>query len=91
MRRSKWSMVIFALAALAILVAVTSCAPTIYFVDRQTLMESEAAADWPEFEASAESRLLHKGPSTLAPQKESMKGKKFNRLLNGDLMESGTK
>lgn len=50
---------------------VMSCAPKIYFVDKPSLLQEEAAGEWPDVEASIRRRTLDPTPAMLKKIPES--------------------
>ncbi|MBF0207680.1 MAG: hypothetical protein HQK53_12400 [Oligoflexia bacterium] len=74
-----------------LLLGVSSCAPTIYYVDRATVMETEAGGDWPDFEKGMLEKSEKIGATFLAPDRESIKEKRFNQILNGSFSETESK
>ncbi|MBF0360153.1 MAG: hypothetical protein HQK49_04040 [Oligoflexia bacterium] len=75
------------LISLIIALLISACSPTIYFVDRESIMETEAAGEWPNFEEILFQKNQKMGTTPLAPREEDMKSKKFNHVLNGELLE----
>ncbi|MBF0300006.1 MAG: hypothetical protein HQK51_14880 [Oligoflexia bacterium] len=63
----------------------SACAPTIYFVDKESIMETEAAGNWPSFEEFTLQKTEKIGASFLAPVEEDIRTKRFNKVLNGEL------
>lgn len=65
------------------LISGCSLAPSVNvtLIDRHTVMESEAAGEWPHIEDSLH---LHKGPIPLADVNESKKEKRAFKMLNGE-------
>ena len=73
---------------LGLILVLAGCIPKIYVIDRQTVLEDEAAGEWPEFE----SRLLGPGqartPTPSARTRESERKARISRVLNGDVVET---
>lgn len=64
----------------------SGCAPTIYMMDRHTIMEEEASGKWPDLENELLLRAKKKGPTIL--QKEKGKTSSYERsqkILHGEL------
>lgn len=57
--------------------------PDVYLVDRQTIMESDAAGDWPEFEQRLRTQI-HTGPVPLAGIDEPLDQQAAFRVLNDE-------
>lgn len=74
----------------------TACAPKIYVTDRQTVLEEEAAGDWPQFEKELIEKSQARGPAPFGQVRNQMRGKNarqsriFN-VLNGDLVDAQSK
>ncbi len=78
------------LLLVALLLGGSGCAirvPDIYLTDRHTVMESEAAGEWPQIDKRLR-RDLHKGPVVLPPQEESRRQQRAFRILNGEYPSS---
>jgi hypothetical protein len=79
----------FCLVALFILQLGTlvACSPKVYLVDRQTVLEDEAAGEWPDFEKE----LIHKakatGPTPFAKVNNGAKKERLYHVLNGELTQ----
>ena len=76
------------ISILAGALSLTACIPKIYVIDRQTVLEDEAAGEWPEFER----RLLPAGeamvPSALPATTDHGRKERTTRLLNGNVVGS---
>jgi hypothetical protein len=55
----------------AVGVLLSACAPKIYVIDRQTVLEEEAAGDWPQFEKEVIERAKKQGPTPLSKVPEN--------------------
>lgn len=66
----------------------TSCSPKIYLIDRQTVLEDEAAGEWPELEKELFKKLKAQGPTPFAKIETSTKKDQLYRVLNGELTQT---
>ncbi len=59
------------------------CAPKIYVIDHHTLMQEEAAGNWPDFDV-----FVNRKTGALIPQPEpSEKKKNLTRVLKAEIQE----
>lgn len=65
---------------------ICGCAPKIFLVDRQTVLEDEAAGEWPNFEKELLERAKTSGATPIEKPPESKKKARVYKLLNGDLV-----
>lgn len=81
MSLSRW----FQLAAVsAVLLTLTSgCIPKIYVIDRQTVLEDEAAGEWPQFEHKLAPQTQEKTPTAFEKVRETQRKHRQLRVLNG--------
>ncbi len=63
----------------------SACAPKIYVIDRQTVLEEEAAGDWPQFEKDVIERAKKQGPTPLSKVPENARRKRLYSVLHGEL------
>ena len=72
----------------ALIVTSLGCSPKFYIIDRQTMLEDEAAAEWPDFEKDLLDRTEAQGPTPFATEassaSETRKGRLY-KVLNGEL------
>lgn len=61
------------------------CAPTVYVIDRHTVLEEEASGDWPELESYFLKRDLKPGPTFLEKTRSDRKRERIWHVLNGEL------
>lgn len=54
-------------------------------IDRHTVMESEAAGEWPELEKRFQDKALSEGPTAFPKEPQSKRKQRVYRVLNGDL------
>jgi hypothetical protein len=73
-----------ALAATAGLLV--SCAIRPVIKDRHTVLEDEAAGEWPDFNRDAASHLEQAGPTPFAKVDDNAKKKRLYNVLNGELV-----
>ncbi len=68
-------------------IVMVGCTPKVYVIDRQTVLQEEAAGEWPEFEKSLVPLVKHKDPIRFSqsPATESDKSKRLYRVLNGEM------
>ncbi|MGK5083390.1 hypothetical protein WDW37_08785 [Bdellovibrionota bacterium FG-1] len=67
-----------------IMIALVSCAPKIYLNDRHTIMEEEAAGEWPEFEKEALEKSKESGPVAFQKTEMNARKKRLYQVLNGE-------
>ena len=75
---------IFSLFALAL----AACSPKIYVIDRQTVLEQEAAGDWPRFERQLVGKSLASGPEPIGKLPPTPQQKRLYNVLNGELAKA---
>lgn len=68
----------FSLIALAL----TACVPKIYVIDRQTVLEDEAAGEWPQFEQRLIRQTQEKTPTPAAKVRDSEGKRRLYKVLN---------
>lgn len=64
---------------------ITSCVPDVYIIDRHTVMEEEAAGDWPEFDKIFYQNVKTAGPTGFPEEPETKRKKRVKTVLNGEL------
>jgi hypothetical protein len=71
-----------------LLVSASSCSPKVYLVDRQTVLEEEAAGEWPEFERALLDRSVSEGPVEFPKASTAASGRRARlyNLLNGEVV-----
>lgn len=62
-----------------------ACAPKLYVIDRHTIMEQEAAGDWPNFEDAVLKKSKKPGVTFLQKDSSSTKKKRVLNILNGEM------
>lgn len=70
------------------LLLATACSPKIYVIDRQTVLEQEAAGQWPQFEKDLVNRLKAQGPTPLQQVPINAQRARLYNVLNGELTSS---
>ena len=63
-----------------------ACAPKIYIIDRQTVLEQEAAGEWPQFEKEIVAKSLADGPTPFPKVPVTTAQKRLYEVLNGELV-----
>ncbi len=69
----------------------SACSAKLVVVDRQTIIEQESAAQWPDFEKQVQKKLEKRGPSFFAKEKDSKKKQKLLNLLNSEFVNKDKK
>lgn len=77
--------IIYLLISLRLL---SGCAPKIYIIDRQTVLEQEAAGHWPEFEKEMFEKGVANGPTPFGKAQDDSRRAKLLTILNGDLSDA---
>lgn len=77
---------------LALSLAVSGCMSKVYVIDRQTVLEEEAAGHWPDFEKELLKKAKAQGPTPFAKTPMSARRARLYNVLNGaPLTESDVK
>lgn len=63
-----------------------ACSPKVYVIDRQTVLEEEAAGEWPDFESQTMKHSETATPVPLAKTPVTESKKRLYRVLNGDVV-----
>ena len=63
-----------------------ACAPKIYVIDRQTMLEQEAAGEWPQFDRDLIARSAAAGPTPFGELPPSPEQRRLYNVLNGELV-----
>ncbi len=77
---------LFLRATLCSFLALASCAPNIYVQDRHTILEDEAAGEWPDFEKDLVTKSKESGPTAFQKLPANEKKKRLYNVLNGELV-----
>ncbi|MBP9709280.1 MAG: hypothetical protein KBD78_16720 [Oligoflexales bacterium] len=67
---------------------VTSCAPNLYFVDRHTVMEVEAAGEWPELDQQIIKQNKAKGVTYYDKDQDTRRKKRIFNSLHGEAISA---
>lgn len=62
-----------------------ACVPKVYVIDRQTVLEDEAAGEWPEFERELLKKSKAHGPTPFSKVEMSKSRARLYNVLNGSL------
>ena len=76
------------LALVLALGALPACTPKIYVIDRQTVLEEEAAGHWPQFEKDVVTKAKAEGPTPFLKTPFNARREKLLNVLNGELASS---
>jgi hypothetical protein len=68
---------------LGLLLAQAACTPKIYVIDRQTVLEEEAAGSWPDFEKEIIQGAKTSGPTPFQKIPPSQNRARLYNVLNG--------
>ncbi len=60
------------------------CAPTLYLIDRPTILEEQAAGDWHDLERETEPAVLKNKPEAFAPHLMGRGGERVLQTLPGE-------
>jgi hypothetical protein len=77
-------------SSLSLLLAVSAlaaCAPKVYVIDRQTVLEQESAGEWPEFEKDLYAKTPQSTATPLTSTKVSAAHARLYNVLDGELVE----
>jgi hypothetical protein len=66
------------------------CSPKIYLIDRQTVLEEEAAGEWPEFEKEWLEKSKSQGPTPFPKAEMNARDRRHYHVLNGELVCQGS-
>ena len=67
-----------------------ACTAKVYMNDRHTIMEDEAAGEWPELDKNILNRTEETGPTALQNVPNNSKKKRLYNVLNGEPVTAGT-
>ncbi len=65
--------------------SLVACSPKIYVIDRQTVLEEEAAGDWPQFEGDLLSKTAAQGPTPFSKVPVNNAKARLYNILNGEM------
>ena len=84
---SGWDSPTFPWIGLILIAAgLSACAPKIYLKDRHTVMEDEAAGEWPDFEKDLLEKVQSSSPAPIQKVETSSKKKRLYQVLQGELV-----
>ena len=63
-----------------------ACAPKIYLNDRHTVMEDEAAGEWPDFSKGVLEKAKDSAPTAFKKTEINSSKKRLYNVLNGELV-----
>jgi hypothetical protein len=66
----------------------SGCAPTLYLIDRPTMLEEQAAGEWHDLEKATEIAILRSKPEALAPSMMGRGGERVLKALPGEPLVS---
>jgi len=72
------------LACISILWCFASCTPSIYLIDRQTVLELEASGDWQELDANFHNQEVASGPLPLEKTRERIDRRQVFNITHSD-------
>jgi len=72
-------------SSVLLLLGLCSCSPKIYLVDRHTVLEEEAAGEWPDFEKDLLQKSAEFGPVQYPKTPITEEQKRLYRVLNSEL------
>lgn len=64
---------------------ISGCSPKIYLIDRQTVLEDEAAGEWPDFEKEMIEKSKAQGPTPFVKTANNAKKERLYNVLSGEL------
>jgi hypothetical protein len=76
----------FIFVAAVFVSAFSSCAPTLYLIDRPTILEEQAAGEWIDLEKETETAILRNKPEPLPPSAMGRGGERVLSTLPGEPM-----
>ena len=74
--------------AIGFLAAASACAPRVVLLDRQTVLEEEAAGDWPDFEARLRESTKVSDATPFPSVDQGASKKRRATMLNGEATTS---
>ena len=75
----------FICLSLVAVILCAGCTPKIYVVDRQSVLEDEAAGRWPDFEKELIEKAKARGPTAFAKTPMNARRARLYNVLNGHL------
>jgi hypothetical protein len=83
MKKGKLTRFLFLFLLLATCV---SCTAKVYVIDRHTVLEDEAAGEWPELDKQVVNGYLEKGPIPFQKTEINTRKKKLYNVLSGEMV-----
>jgi hypothetical protein len=80
------SLLNLAMVSAAIGIVTIGCTPKVYVIDRQTVLEDEAAGEWPQFEKDLLPKSAARSPTPFSKTKTTAHKAKLYNILNGELV-----
>jgi hypothetical protein len=71
---------------LVLVLGATGCAPTIHVVDRHTILEDEAAGEWPDFDKQLRSASTEPLPVPFPKTAVNAKRKRLYNVLDAEFV-----
>jgi hypothetical protein len=84
------SLLNLAMISAAIAIVTIGCTPKVYVIDRQTVLEDEAAGEWPQFEKDLSPKSAARSPTPFSKTKTTAHKAKLYNILNGELVSKNT-
>lgn len=78
------------LAVLGVAVS-AACTPKVYVIDRQTVLEEEAAGHWPQFEKDVLAGAKTAGPTPFPKIPPGSRRARLYNVLNGQVVSTSAK
>ena len=75
-------------AFFALVMSSTSCSPSLYFIDRHTVMEEEAAGEWLDLEQELLQNSKRPGATPLEKSTDQKKRQRVLSVLSGEFNNS---
>lgn len=72
-----------------LLILTTSCSPSVYLIDRQTILEIEASGDWQELDQKFQDKELASGPLPASKTKKAGDRDRIFRMTHSDQSVDG--
>ena len=64
----------------------TACTPKVYVIDSHTVLEDEAAGEWPQFDKDRQAKSAEKGPVPFPKVPTSGAEERLFNVLNGEMV-----
>jgi hypothetical protein len=73
--------------SLGLLLGTAACSPKVYLIDRQTILEEEAAGEWPDFQKELLEKTKSDGPTPFVKTQNNAEKNRLYHVLNGELTQ----